>query len=154
MKNRKAMALEQRLQRRQTEVKNVLMINGIELAVFDEIRRVGKFQDDTAMRLEQSAKSANEIIGIRRVGKDIVAEDQIRLPVRCNQSLRDRFSKKFHEGLDAFRFRNFRDIFRRFNAKASDTGGFEILQEISVVTGDFDHKTLRRQAEFFNVPFG
>ena len=39
---------EQRLQRREREIENVLVVNRVELGVFDEIHAVGKFQNDPA----------------------------------------------------------------------------------------------------------
>ena len=49
VEDRQAVPLEQRLQRRKAEVKNVLVVNRVELVLLDELCRVGKLKDDAAL---------------------------------------------------------------------------------------------------------
>ncbi len=46
--NRQTVPREQWLQRREREIKNVLMVDCVELVVLDELDAVGKFQRDAA----------------------------------------------------------------------------------------------------------
>ena len=46
VENFQSMPREQRLQRDEAEIKNVFVINRVELRLLDEIHAVGKFQDD------------------------------------------------------------------------------------------------------------
>ncbi len=51
--NRQAVPREQRLQRREREIKNMFVVNRVKLVVLDELDAVGKFQNDAAVRFEQ-----------------------------------------------------------------------------------------------------
>ncbi len=51
------------------------MVNGVELALLDQVNGIGKFKNDAAARFEQRAQPGNKIVCVRRVGEDVVAED-------------------------------------------------------------------------------
>src|SRR5882724_414808 len=86
--------------------------------------------------------------------KDVITQDQICLSVRPGKAFRNLLSKKLHKRFETFSLCNLRDIFRGFNANATDTGGFEILQEIPVITGDLDNQAVSPESKFGDVPFG
>ena len=66
----------------------MLVVDRVEFGLLDEVRGVGKLQHNAAARLEQGAEAGDEVIGIRRVGKDIVAENKVRLPPGAGQTAR------------------------------------------------------------------
>ena len=79
MKDRQAMPLEKRLERCQAEVKNVLVINRIELRLFDKISRIGELENDSSFGLQQSPQACDEIVRVGRVRQDVVPENEIRV---------------------------------------------------------------------------
>src|SRR5215471_18453478 len=135
------MALEQRLQRRQTEIKNVLMVDRVEFTLLHEVRGVRKLQNDPPTRLNQGSETRNEIIRVRGVGKDIVAQNQIGL-VAGGQFLSQSLSEKFDQGFDTLFLGDLGDIPRRFDPQTAYGGGFEVLQEIAIVAGHLNYKAV------------
>jgi hypothetical protein len=75
--NFQAEAGEQGLKGGDREIENVLVVDGVEFSVFDEIDRVGKFEDDAAFGLEKSFEAGDEVVGVWSVSEDVVAEDEV-----------------------------------------------------------------------------
>src|SRR5215831_1537838 len=108
--NGKSMPREKRFQRGQAEVKNVFVINRIELVLLDEIHRVREFENNPPVWLQQSPQPGNKIVRARRVSKNVVAQDQIRLPSPSSEFLRKFFAEKFHHRLDPRLLRHLRNV--------------------------------------------
>src|SRR5437899_4853245 len=75
--NLQAVAGEQRLKRGDREIENVLVVDGVEFGMFDEIDGVRKFEDDTAFWLEECFQAGDEVVGVWSMGEDVVAEDEV-----------------------------------------------------------------------------
>jgi hypothetical protein len=54
-------------------------------------------------------------------------------------------AEEFDQGFDAFFAGDFGDVGGGFDAEARDFGFGKVLQEVTVVAGDFDDVTLRGQ---------
>src|SRR4051812_12269066 len=91
---------EQRLERRQAEIKHVLVINCVELGFFDEIRGVRKFKNDAAIGFEQGAEACDKIVCVGRMCEHIVSHDQIRLPAAGGQLRAEVLGEELNERLD------------------------------------------------------
>src|SRR5438045_2284463 len=87
MKNLQPVPFEQRFERGQAEIKNMLVVNRVELALLDKIGGVRELKDDSALRLEQRAQTRNKIIRVWRMSKNIVAQDQVCSATFCGQFL-------------------------------------------------------------------
>src|SRR5437867_3991076 len=108
-KDCQSMPLEQGLQRRHRKIKNVLMVNRIELRVLDQIDGVGKFQDNSATRFDQRFEAGHEIVCVWRMSEDIVAENQVSLFADRRKLLRHLQTEKFADGFDSLFASNLRD---------------------------------------------
>jgi hypothetical protein len=151
--NFQAEAGEQGLKRGDREIEDVLVIDGVEFGVFDEIDRVGKFEDNTAFRLQERFQAADELVGVGCVGEDVVAEDQVSFFAGGDESVCDVVAEKFDESFDAFFAGDFGDVGGRLDAEAGNPGLRKVLQQITVVAGDFDDVALIIQREFPDVTF-
>ena len=143
--------LEQRLERSECEIENVLVIDGVELSVLDEIRAVRELQRDTAIWLEQGFEASDEVIRVRRVGEDVVAENQVGLAILRGEVSGDFLAEEFDERLDSLFARNFSDVCGGFDAEARNACLHEVLQQIAVVARDFDDEALAVEAELLHV---
>ena len=110
--------------------------------MLNELDAVGKFQCDAAVRLEQFIQPGHEVVRVRRVSENIVAENEVGLPVFTRKFRGDAAAKKFFQSLNPFFARHFRDVRRRFDAEAGNVGLDEILQQIAVIAGDFHDEAL------------
>ncbi len=72
-----AMAPEEVVQRGDREVAQVLVVDGVELAVVDEILDVRHLDDCNAVVLEQARDAAHEAVGVGHVGEDVVGVDDV-----------------------------------------------------------------------------
>src|SRR6266446_3758851 len=82
-------------------VKQVLMINGVEFALFDHVDGVGEFEDSRARGLKKLGKAANEIIDGIHMRYDIVGDHEVgELALSCKAFGKSE-GKKVIDGLDA-----------------------------------------------------
>ena len=75
VKHPKAMRSQYFFGRIERKIGKMLMVDGIELGLFDELQQMWKFEADDAVRLKQNGKSGNEIIDIRNVSEDVISDD-------------------------------------------------------------------------------
>src|SRR5262245_38691826 len=122
--------LEQWFQRCKRKIKYVLMINGVELGVLDQLDAVGKFQDNTTIGFEERGEAGHEIVGVRRMSKDIIAKDEVSLLPLSRKLPRQVRTKEFDEGLNSLLARNHSDVGGRLDAQARNRSGLKISEQI------------------------
>src|SRR6266436_3081987 len=127
MENGKTVALKQWLEGDQAEIKHMLVIDRVELALLDEIGGVGEFDDDASSGFEERPQAGDKIVRVGYVGKNVVAEDQVGFATGVCQFLGEVVSEEFHECLDAFLAGDQGDIGGRLDAEAGDGGSLEVL---------------------------
>ena len=146
-----AMTGEQRLKRGHREIEHVFVIDGVEFGMFDEIDGIRKFEDDAAFGLEQGFKAGDEVIGVWGMGKDIVAEDEVGFFAGGGEFCGEVVAEEFDQGLDAFFACDFGDVGGRLDAEAGNFGFGEVLEQVTVVAGDFDDVAVGVQGELADV---
>src|SRR5262245_47895177 len=137
--NHQTAAAAERLDRTQRVVAKVLVIDGVELELSNEVAHIGSFDHRHAIRLEQLFDAADECVGIGNVGEDIVRVDDVgELPLCCESS-----SEILVEELDQ-RWNSFCldgelcDVGGWFDAENRDPPRLIELQQVSVVAGNLD----------------
>jgi hypothetical protein len=151
LKNLELMFGEERLERGQGEIINVLVINGVELVFLNQIDRVREFEDDASARLEQDAESFDEIVYVGGVGENVVAEDQIRWFARGPELLSQRLTEEIDYSFDSIFAGDSGDIGGGLDAEAGDARPLKIAQEVTVVAGDFHHELFGAEGVFLDV---
>src|ERR1700758_2134400 len=116
----------------------MLMVNGVELIALNEPLQMREFEGDDTVRLQKKLHSAHEIVKIRHLGKDIVADDEIGPQTFCHHLLCQRRAEEFDSRGDALLDSSFRHIGGRLYAKHRNTKRQEMLQQISVIAGKLD----------------
>ena len=81
-------ARKNRVDRSERQVREVLVVDRVELTVFDQLHQVWKFKGRHAVRFEQVGKTCDEVVDIRHVRQDIVRDGQIGRAAGRRQSLR------------------------------------------------------------------
>ena len=64
----------ERLQRGECEVKHVLVVDGVKLALRKHFERVWKLQNSVAIRGQQLTQTGDEIIDVRRMSEHVVGQ--------------------------------------------------------------------------------
>src|ERR1039457_4233306 len=55
----------------------MLVVDGIELILLDEAQEMGKFQGDRSIRLKEGREPSREIVDVRNMGVDVVADEEV-----------------------------------------------------------------------------
>ena len=127
MKHRQSVPGKHRYQRGERKVIDVFVIDGIELSPLDQINGVRELQDEPPTGLQNFAKTGDEIVNLRHVGKDIVAKNQICLATFIGKFFRKLSVKELGYRLDPLRVGHLCDVGRRFNSKARNASLLKVL---------------------------
>src|SRR5262249_13841371 len=80
------------------KIREMLVVNGIELIVFDEPLKVRKLQSDHAVGGQQVRHSGGEIIEIRHLCQNVVADHQVCAPSLGDKLLREPQAEELDQG--------------------------------------------------------
>ena len=149
--NLQAVPREERLQRGEGEVEDVLVVDGVELGVLDEVHAVRTLENDATAGAQEAREPGDEVIGGRRVGEDVVAENEIGLTIFGGETGGEVCAEEFDERFDAFLASDFSDVGGGFDAETGHAEADEILQQIAVIAGDLDDAAGRAEGEFLHV---
>src|SRR5437773_10812491 len=69
---------EQALQSGEGEIALVLVIHGVELDVIEQVLQIRKLENGYAGGLQQSSQTLGEVIEVRHMGQNVVADDHVR----------------------------------------------------------------------------
>ncbi len=131
------------LHRRQAEVAEVLVINGIELQIVDQISEIRHFHYDDAVGLESLLQCGKELSRLRHVRKYVVRVNDVGAPASTGEAFGEIAVEKFNEGRDAsLPLRNCRDVGRRLDTEHGNAAIAIELQQIAIVAGNLDHEVM------------
>src|SRR5271165_4713591 len=82
------MSPEKPIERGDRKIAQMLMVDGVELAVFGQSPDIGRLDDADAVRLENKREGLDEAVGVGDVGQNIIRMDDIRPHAFVTQSLR------------------------------------------------------------------
>jgi len=135
------------LGREQREVREMLVVDRVELDLRHEVEQVGEFDAQGACRLEGHREPGHEVVEVGHVGQNVVGDDEIRTPAAPHQ-IRGGFSTE-EAGLRGHSARHGGggDVGGRLDAQHRDAGGDEVLQQIAVVARHLQDQALGSQVE-------
>lgn len=137
---RESVPPEESHQGRHREVAVVLMVNGIKLAMFDQILNIGNLDDGQAVLLQQGADAFNQPVAVRDVRQDIVGDDDVRPFPFVPQSLGELFPEKGAQGGNASRLSGFSRSLGRVDAQDWNALLHEAPKHISIIAGDLHYE--------------
>ena len=142
-----AMSGEDLLDHEQREIGEMLVVDRVELGILDQPRQMRELhRQDTVLR-QQMREAGDEIVEIGNMGQHIVAEQKVRPGSLVPQRFCEVETEKCGQGRHPVRLGCFRDVGGRLDAEDGDAGLDEMLQQVTVVAGDFDDRARRVQTE-------
>ena len=125
----------------------MLVIDRVELVALHEAQQVLDFIGRHAFGLEQRLRAAHEIADIGDVSEDIVRNDEVGAPAFCGQFAAHAFGEEIAAHLDPRAHRLVSRPSGRLDTETGDAGLPDVLQQVAIVAGEFDHPARCIQAE-------
>jgi hypothetical protein len=148
-----AMPIKQGHESVQRMVKEMLVVNGVELAVFDHVQGVSKFKNSDAGRFQKVCKAGNKIIDVVDMSKHVLGDQDVReLAFACQLFSASR-PKEIVNGWHPNGVCPSNGSVRRIDPEARDTPFYEIAEEIAIIARDLHHETAGAEAIFTNQRF-
>ena len=130
---------EQAIQRRHREVREVLVIDGIELGALDERTQVGDLDDRQPGLPDQQPQAVEESVEIRDMRQDVVGVHDVDAPRAGHEAPGHVRAEKFAEGRHPARARHLGDVGGGLDPEDRDLALLVPLQEVAIVAGDLHH---------------
>ena len=132
------------------EVAQVLVINGVELAVLDQVANIRRFDDCHTIILEQNANAFDEAVEIGYVGEHIVSNDHVGALALCAQLLCETLGEERTQGGDADFLCGSRRPLGGINPQHRNTALHEVSQQIPIIARQFDNQARSIQSPRFS----
>src|SRR3954470_12901616 len=124
--------------RYERKIRKMLVINRIELALGAQTHQMRKFHGDNALLGQQYLQSFDEIVQVGNMGEDVVANQEIGTQTLSAQCPRSRLAEKVDTGRNSSVTSYHGDVSRRFYPQDGHLAINEVLQQIAIITCDFD----------------
>ncbi len=128
--------------RQQREIREMLVIDRIELVLLDQVGQMRKFQRDHAFRLQKQLQAAHKVIEVRDLRQNIVTDQEIGLASRADQLGGQCRAEEIHTCRHTFGDGGLGHVDRRFDAEDRDALRQKMLQQIAVIAGDLHHEAV------------
>src|ERR1700722_773498 len=131
----------------QGEIGEVLVVDRVELIVFNQTKQVRKLERQNAFRLQQDLQPFHKVVEVRHLRQDVVAENEVGATVSRREFFRQVCAEEAYERRNSFFDRRLGDVGGRLNSEYGNVLAHEVLQQVAIVAGHFDDETLLAQAE-------
>src|SRR6476659_10400336 len=106
-----------------------------------------KLHGDHALGLKKEFHPGDEIVQIRDMRENVVSQEKIGALSAARQLAREASTKESCDRGDAFADSDLTDVSGRFDTQHRNPSCFKVLQEIAIVTGQFQHERARAKSE-------
>src|SRR5690348_9492393 len=83
------------------EVRQVFVVDRVELVMLDESEQVGKLYGHQPVSLKHLLEAAHKSVEVRHMGEDVVGDQEIGSPAGFREATGRRFSKEFSKSRNA-----------------------------------------------------
>ena len=135
------------LHRCQREVREVFVIDRIELVTRHQTDKVRELQGNGPFRLQKTDHARDEIVKVGHLSQDIVTDDEVGFLALRNELVGEPEAEEVDKRGNALPNRDCRNIRSGFDAERRDTEWQEMLQQVSVVAGQFDNEAGRAETQ-------
>jgi hypothetical protein len=118
--HRQALGREDALHRAQRQVREVLVIDRVELRLLHQAQQVRELDRDRARRRQRLAQATDEVVDVGHVGQHVVAEDQVGPGAARRRSGGRSRAEELDDRLDALGLRRLGGAGRRLDADAGE----------------------------------
>ena len=131
------------------------MVDGVELAVIDEVLHVGNLDHGHAPRLEQLRDALHHPVEVGHVGEDVVGVDHVGALAERGQVAGDLGAEELTESGDAPLVAGHPgDVRGRLDAEHRDALVMVVLEQVAVVARDLDHQAVGAEGLAGHHPAG
>ena len=131
----------------QGKIREVLVVNGVELIEFNQTKQVREFECEDAVRLQQDLEAFHKVVEVGHLCQDVVADNEVGGAAFGGKFFRHLRTEEAHQRRNPFFDGGLGDIGRRLNPEHGNALAHEVLQQIAVVAGHFGHETLLAKLE-------
>src|SRR5690606_38836129 len=142
-----AVVFEDPFHRAKREIREVFVIDGIELISFYQPQEVGEFHSDYTVGLQEHLHTAYQVIDIRNVGQHVVTDQQVGLAVFLLQGLSGFNTEEAYLCADALLDGILGHVRRGLDAQHGNTLVYKILEEVTIVAGHFRNQAIGTDGE-------
>ena len=94
----------------------------------------------TPAGIERDFQTADEVIDVRHVSENVVPEEEVSGPAIDHELFRGLRAEEFYDAGNLLLLPcDLGDVGRRLHPEDGDALGFEVLEQVTVVAGDFDN---------------
>ncbi len=142
-----ALRAEDRADRVEGEVREVLVVDRVVLEVLDELRKVRELEGRGPVGREERGDARGEVVDVGHLREHVVPEDEIGVAAFAREPGPELRAEELGDGLHAARDRRLGDVQRRLDPEHRDALREEVLQEISVVRRELDDEAVPPERE-------
>ena len=132
----------------------MLVVDGVELHLLDQVQEVGKLKGEHALGLQHVAEAGDERVQIGHVGQHVVGGHQVGAIAAGGEVLAGFCIEEHHVGAHADGAGRLRRVGRGLDAEHRDVLGQEVLQQVAVVARHLDDEGFRPQSQAFGHRLG
>src|SRR5579862_2179871 len=141
------MSREDLLRGDKREVRKVFMVDRVELVFLHQFHQMRKLNGDYAARRQQDFHASDEIIHIRDLSESVIGQNQISVPAATHHLVCGCCAEELDQSWNSLVYRHLSHIDGRLDPQTRNVFLDEILQQITVVAGQFNHEAGRVIAE-------
>src|SRR6266536_2734141 len=130
----------------QGEVREVLVVDGVELVALEQPGQVRELDGGDAAGREQDPHPGHEVVEVGDLGQDVVGDQQVGAPASGHQAPGQVDPEELGEGGHALGGRGRGDVARRFDAQHGDAAPLQVLEQVAVVAGQLDRQAVWPEA--------
>src|SRR5215469_8479591 len=131
----------------QRQVREVLVIDRVVLALLDQPRQMRELKRDQPSVLDQSAQAGGEASYVGHVGEDVVGRDEVGLAMPVSYLLPGLRPEEGDLCPDADGYGGLGDVRRRLDAKHRNTGSDKVPKQVAVVARHLGHEAALTETE-------
>src|SRR3989344_5420685 len=151
----KTMRLKETFQGAHRKTGEMLVIDRVEGEIFKHIDQVRRLEDKGTLRRKQGLHGTHQILMVVDVRDDVVADDEVCLPMLFRNALCNRFSPRFCQGRGASVVGDLGDILRRIDAQGLlHVALLKRGEEESVIRPDLNHERILAERKTLRNAFG
>src|SRR5262249_24553518 len=128
---------------KRSKIREVLMVDLVELIAEHRLQQVRKFDRADAPRLQDDGQAFDKGIEVRNLGKNVIANNQVGLDTLLDQFSRYLDSKKTYHCRNPALSSGRGHVRRGVDAEDRNALAHKELQEVSIVAADFNHPARR-----------
>ena len=147
VKQRQPVRFKDLFRRDERKIREMLVIDRVVLSLLHQSQQVRKLQRRHSLRLQNGPDAAHEIVEVRHLRQDVIADHQVSLLCLAHHFLGGLAAEKPDQRWHALFNRHPCHVGGGFNSQRWDSLPDEVLQQIAVVAGQLDDQTLFVEVE-------